>query len=321
MLLKDVEREIESLYLDGALAQRIMSIDIRENNNGTDIITWQCNMASMKITDLKLPTVLLIRLDTNDCVYDVELMENFKGSQGIPCSQKYLNRIVKKCLIGRSFLDDDEIYRNKLMFHCRHIYELVAGCMSFYRYCLQKNQKKSSLFEYTKAFVTDEGILIEDVYKINDLEYRINENIFILMSDIELQKDGNIRNLKEIKLTGEIYLNNEKLLNYDHYTHSLEGHKNTMLGLLRLFAVPYNNLKNILGLKRNFYFTNLEPTAKYGLFIQAVSLLLFKDNYNYFQFVLSGLQKNGDTPLCVGIASNVEELQHFYPEFELDDFI
>ena len=65
----------------------------------------------------------------------------------------------------------------------------------------------------------------------------------------------------------------------------------------------------------------MEPTAMYGLFIQALALLLFKDNYNYFQFVMAGLQKKDGVPLCVGISSDLEELQHFYPEFEFDDFL
>ncbi|WP_297957168.1 hypothetical protein [uncultured Ruminococcus sp.] len=93
MRLIDVEAKLDALFFDDILAQRTISIDMYQIGSEIVITAWQCNMARLKTTDLKLPTVLRFVLDDTGIVTDAELMENFKGSQGIPCSQSYLNRI------------------------------------------------------------------------------------------------------------------------------------------------------------------------------------------------------------------------------------
>ena len=53
-------------------------------------------MAEVQNYDVVLPTIISIKLDNNSVLRQIELDECFKGSQGIPCSYKFLNRRLQQ---------------------------------------------------------------------------------------------------------------------------------------------------------------------------------------------------------------------------------
>ena len=319
MNIFEINQKIEKLCFDDALCQRAISIEIEPLGENTLIIAWQCNMASMKNADLKLPTVLRVVLDSMGTVIEAELMENFKGSQGIPCSHSYLNRILKKKLIDFSYKDEDKVIHDELMFHCRHIFELVAASITFYRYCFSRLKEKNSLFEFTKAFIVSDGLLVKDDYFINNEHFSIEENLIFSVDDIAMQADGKISSIKRIALKMNALHNGESIITHSDEISDISGSDNTIMSMMKLFAAPWRNLGRKIGVRRNYYFTNLVPSSLYGVLIQAIALIIFPNNYNYFQHSLAGLQRSKNKPLCVGIVLNRNELRDFYPEFRDED--
>ena len=91
------------------------------------------------------------------------------------------------------------------------------------------------------------------------------------------------------------------------------------MNMMKLFALPWKTVGREIGVRRNFFFSNLVPSSLYGVMIQAIALMVFPNNYNYFQHSLAGLQRNKDRPLCVGMALNIGELKKFFPEFREED--
>lgn len=320
MILPDVNKRIDELYFDGALAQRAISVEIEPIDNKTVITAWQCNMASMKTTDLKLPTVLRMVLE-DGTVTEADLMENFKGSQGIPCSQKYLDRILKKQLIDIDFGEDDTVLHNELMFHCRHIFELVAASITFYRFCGSDIKKKNTLFDFTKAFQAENGLIVTDEYEINGEKTATKESFIFAPGDISMQKNGKIAAVKKMAVKAETVFSNGEKLDFSDEIHDIEGSNNVIMSVMKLFSGLWKGIGRKIGIRRNFYFTNLLPSSLYGVFIQAVALMVFKHNYNYFQHSLAGLQRSDERPLCVGMVLNMDELKKFYPEFREDDLL
>lgn len=319
MHLPEVNKAIEQLYFDGALAQRAISIEVHSSDRETVITTWQCNMASMKVTDLKLPTVIRLQVTETGVVTGAELMDNFKGSQGIPCSQVYLNRILKSKIIGYSLADDDSLLHQELMFHCRHIYELMAAVTTFYRYCKTQPGTTHRLFNLTKAFVENDGMRITDHYQLDGSLLETEARLRFRPSDISLQTNGKIGYIRRIAFEAVSQKNGVVFSEKAAEITDSQGSEECVMNMMKLFALPWKALGREIGVRRNFFFSNLVPSSLYGVMIQAIALMVFPNNYNYFQHSLAGLQRNKDRPLCVGMALNIGELKKFFPEFREED--
>lgn len=312
-------KKIKELYLDGALAQRALSIHMEPFECGYDIVAWQCNMASMKTTDLKLPTVLHIELDAEGVVTKANLLDGFKGSQGIPCSRKYLDRILSEKLMGISYESDDHIFRNELMFHCRHIFEVVAATISFYRYCKECLNERNSMWELTQAFESECGICVKEKYVVNNAEVEVEEKLVFESEGLTMQIDGKISDIRKMQFVVEGKLNKNPILNLSEEIEDIHGSDKVAMSVMKMFSRPWKQLGARFGFRRNYYFTNLVPSSLYGVVVQAVALLIFPNNYNYFQHSLAGLQRADNRPLCVGMVLNKGELSKFFPEFTQED--
>ena len=66
------------------------------DDGGCSMIGWQCNFAAIQNYDIQLPTIILIKVDASNTITSIRLSDKFKGSQGIPCSFKYLNRRLQE---------------------------------------------------------------------------------------------------------------------------------------------------------------------------------------------------------------------------------
>ena len=319
MRLIDVEAELDALIFDDILAQRTISIDMYQIGSEIVITAWQCNMARLKTTDLKLPTVLRFVLDDTGNVTDAELMENFKGSQGMPCSQSYLNRILKKVTVGMSFNDDDTILHNENMLHCRHIFELTAAAMTFYRYCRSKLGHRNRIYEVTKAYPLEKGLRVHDEYIINGEKNVTEEELVFSAGDLTMLANGKLGSINRLLFEAVSYSDDNIVFKTSDSIENVSGSSNAVMSMMKLFAKPWKDIGRSIGIRRNFYFTNLVPSSLYGVLIQAIALTIFPNNYNYFQHSLAGLQRNQNIPLCIGMALDIDEIRKYYPEFREDD--
>jgi hypothetical protein len=72
-------------------------------------------------------------------------------------------------------------------------------------------------------------------------------------------------------------------------------------------------------LRETAYFTNLNPQAFIGLLTQMLAVRYFGNNYHYIMHVLSGLQRHGNIPLCIGSSLSPAEAKRYFPEFSPGD--
>ena len=116
-----------------------------------------------------------------------------------------------------------------------------------------------------------------------------------------MQKNGKIAAVKKMAVKAETVFSNGEKLDFSDEIHDIEGSNNVIMSVMKLFSGLWKGIGRKIGIRRNFYFTNLLPSSLYDLFIQAVSLLVFKNNYNYLQPSLAGLQRCVERPMSVGL--------------------
>ncbi len=319
MILEEASLAIDKLHFDDTLAQRTISIDMYQKDGNTVIDAWQCNMARLKTADLKLPTVLRFIVDATGCVLNAELMEDFKGSQGMPCSQRYLNRILKREVLGLNFDSNDTILHNENMLHCRHIFELTAASMTFFRYCRSGPEKHNRIYESTKAYSCDNGLFVRDEYTVNGKTTVIEEILDFSSGDLTMLSNGKLGSIKKLCFKAKAVRDDETVFTASENLVDITGSSNAIMSMMKMFAKPWKSLGKSMGIRRNFYFTNLVPSSLYGVLVQAIALTIFPNNYNYFQHSLAGLQRNDNVPLCIGMVLEPAEIKRFFPDFENED--
>lgn len=187
---------------------------------------------------MKLPTVIQITLAPCATVMNVELMDNFKGSQEMTCSKRYLNRILKRKLTGVSY-EEDTILRNENEFHCRHIFELIAATITFYRYCKKQLNQKNKLYECTKALLDKEGISMLDRYCVNEHEIWVEGKIIFRASDLSMNCDGKIEKIRHLQLKTTGYDKGRQFFASDEEISNIEGSTYTTMSMIKLFMEPW----------------------------------------------------------------------------------
>lgn len=313
MQLPEINKIIEELYLHQALAMRTLSCSVDKEEDKMIITAFQCNMAYMKTTDIKLPTVIRYTLDENYVVVDVELMENFKGSQGIPCSQGYLNQVLKERVIGVNFKEEKNLIREDLCLKCRHTYEVTAASMTFLRYLLSHDLSQGSFYEETRAMQTENGLFIRDVMDFNGTTLVTEENVLFSASDLSMSNDGKVEAVQCLKVEGQIIREGDVLEDFADSIEDKMSAEIVIMSIMKLFNYPWKRIGQYLGIKRDFYCSNLVPSSLYGVFVQAIALIRFPNNYNYFQHAMAGLQRNQNVPLCAGMVVDFTEVDKYFP--------
>lgn len=315
---QEILNQINKLNIQESLCERHLYIQMSKIDGGIQFITWQCNLAKMKTFDIKLPTMLCIRLNSNYEVNYVKLYDNFQGSQGISCSYKYLERKLRSVLIGISFMDSNCIMKNPLGFDCRHVYELVSGCIMFLKHCNQKNIEQGEVYNVTKAKVTDYGINIFD--HINCFNKIVNSSIKINFdsSNLKMNVNGEVIKIKDMSFDYII----DKDINTKNTIINLpysEGVNKVSVDLMKIISKIWKSLEQSYDVKRGFYYSNLLPSTFYGILVQSLSMILFENNFNYFQHSINGLQRKEDKPLCIGIVKNIDEGKMYFSDFCEED--
>lgn len=314
----DILGLISETNLKDVSCKRIFGFKISESETTSTLLCWQCNLADINGFDTKLPTTVILEIENaNRTIKSVELKENFKGSQGMPCARLFLNRKLKEVLIGEELSIENKKIQDPLILCCRHTHELVVGAISFYENYLKTGAKLYN--ESTFAKIDDDGIDLFDVTNLNDKKLRYNVRFNFKKNDICMNEDGEIYELSNIKVTSHMFENGERILLREDFIENAKGAGEIALILMKVFSKLWKHAGKSFDVKRNFYFSNLWPPSIYGVFVQSIALAIHGGNYAYFQHALSGLQKGCGSPKCVGIVSDIDEALKYFPDFRIED--
>lgn len=313
----DILKIISETNIKDVACKRIIGFKINEDDYFTKIFCWQCNLADIKGYDIKLPTVIIIKISKIDKkIIEIELEENFKGSQGLPCSRKFLNRNLKNELLNEDFKLNNKKIQDPIILACRHVHELMIGAVSFY-----ENYQKTQIDFYcenTYAKIVNEGIVFYSIINYMEKEVILNTKFTFKANDISFNKNGVLEKINAMEINS--YINEkENVLIYKDNIEKLEGQSELSIYLMKIFSKIWKKLGHRFDLNRNFYFSNIWAPSMYGIFVQAISLFIYSGNYAYFQHAIFGLQNGCTGPKCIGIVKDFDEALKFFPDFKIED--
>jgi len=321
--IKSIEKSIlDAPYI--SLSETFSSIRYRgtkivKKDNNYHIITWQRNIARLQKMDVSLPTIISITLNDQLIIQSIMLNKSFAGSQGISCCYQYLLRILQQRLTGQKFTID-----NKHLFmidnlHCIHLHEILVAALSSMEELIINNLNEFEEVETGQSF--------EDGEDIKFLNYQQSSHGFFLNWEImfhnykkklKFNRNGEIEKIHNINVSFRLIKNNKE----DIYINQLingDTNKNVISQLLKFTIKCKKIIIKELEIKTDFFHSNLLPVSLVGLIIQSLGIIIFSNNYNYFQYILAALQRKNDKPFCIGIVKNIEEAQKYFPQFRIED--
>lgn len=314
-----VYKQLQEYTLSGGCCLRVGGIRYKKVEDKTSIIAWQCNLADVQNYDVRLPTIITIELDCNDVIIDIKLSEKFKGSQGIPCSQKYLQRRLTNELIGESFSMDNVKIKDQFYLACRHVYELVYGAASFKNYCENEGIMDAWTTECTKAYQVEDSLEVFDRISINGNEAITKIKIDNFKDSIKYEKRGTISEVSGLEITGFSIEDGEFKPIKDVQVVNAKSNTEFVMYFMKAISRYWMSAGKRLGVKGGFYFSQIWAPTFYGIITQGFALAIFNKNYAYFQHCISGIQHVDDKPCCIGIVEDIDECMKYFKDFCIED--
>ncbi|PID59162.1 hypothetical protein CSB45_01815 [candidate division KSB3 bacterium] len=301
-------------------SSRFRGTSIAKHEGAYQIIAWQRNVARLQKMDVSLPTIVSLNLDQQRIIQDIALDPSFAGSQGLSCSQSYLQRMLTKHLEGRPFtLAHIDIMSIKFL-HCLHLQEVLQGALAF----LEQHETSVcyNVDEIETGEAIDEGsdIRIVDVYEdSNGTSLSWELTLLDYKDRLCFGKNGEIRRIDHLDI---VFSSSSSKGEDIHLQTTIHGDtpERIIAALLRFTLKCWKGLAcQIQTKQKTFYNTNAFPISLIGLIVQSLGIVIFSNNYNYFQHILAALQREQGIPLCIGIVEHIEEAQTYFPEFSLED--
>jgi hypothetical protein len=314
-----IYNEIQKYTLSGACCLRIGGMRYKRSSEETIIFAWQCNLADVQNFDVRLPTIIRVHLNSKNEITSINLHETFKGSQGIPCSQKYLDRRLKNELTGEKFSMNNPKIKDPLYLACRHVYELLYGAAAFMEYCEKNSISNGYVSECTQAFQEDDSIDVFDNISVNGSQSVTKIKIANFKDNIKYGIQGAIERTKDLEVSGYYYDNNEFKQIKTTQAICSESNKEFLMKFMKNISAYWINSGKSIGILEHFYFSQIWAPTFYGIITQAFALSIFNKNYAYFQHCISGIQHIDNRPCCIGIAQNIYECNTYFKDFLIED--
>ena len=282
------------------------------------MIGWQCNFASIQNYDICLPTIIVIDVGSDNRISSIHLNENFKGSQGIPCSFRYLERRLK-AYEGVEFSQKNDIMSNDLGTGCRHTFEVMYGACAFREWCIKNEETDAWMSEATVSYHTDDGIVAIDRNSINGMETVTEIDISDFKEHIKYDHNGALCGCRDMKIEGFALEDGKRAAVGDAKYITSDSKADFDLKILKILSKPWMQSGKRIGIKNNFYFSHLWPTTLFGILVQMFAIVVYSDSYSYFQHCIRGLQKDEHHCACIGVCEDIDECMKYFPDFEMDD--
>lgn len=306
VLCERVDHQDVEKCTDNFLMMRLRGTQISMADNGTIIYGWMVNIVSAGNTVIRLPLLLKVVLDLERKIRQVKILNEFKGSQGILCSKKFLQNRLESKLIGTDFTYANHYIESETELACIHLHEVLIGAISFYEYCLQKECKQAYESENNYCCYEENDVIVlgrkksnlfEDVCTKIHLPNALNHMNFTNAFKLYLVEDQKMV-YSQVLQSGEATQVVERTLLKDSPLH---------IAMLRNLMLFYGFIGKRIQCKSRFLFTCFYPGTFIGLLTQAVGLRLFSNNYVYFQQCLMNLQRKENQPKCIGAIKDYQE--------------
>lgn len=282
-------------------------------DGGLELLGWQRNIVRVQKMDVRLPTVIRLRLDGDGRVVSAGLDPSFAGSRGVLCYQPYVTRRLHAALMGKDFGHDAAREVDFADLPCFHVAEVVSDLVGALGVMRAKGM--TGFFEQEATDAVQEGDCLvmhssQEIRGVGRLTHRMA--IDGAYSRIRFDENGEIYACKP--LTVRTYCEDD-LVN----VHEVGGDTPTFhRSIIRATRVLQRTLAQRFGTNgAPLMCSNLSPRACIGGFVQAIAGKLYANNYTYILHCLSGLQRHEGSPRCVGGVLSQEEADTYFSGFDI----
>lgn len=290
----------------------------RQEDNSVNMLAWQCNFADIQNYDIQLPTILSIIINPDGYISEISLHDSFKGSQGIPCCHKYLDRRLKK-FIGEKFDVLSKNLSDPCGTGCRHTFELLFGACAFYNRCISDTKSDAWLSETTSAVITDNGIIAVDRISVNSNESLTRLDINNYKDSLKYSESGAICSCEDMLINGYSLDGTEMEQIGVSKTLSAVTKDKFIMKMMKLLSRYWISSGKRLGVSNHFYYSQLWPPTLFGILNQAFAISIFGNSYSYFQHCIMGLQKDEKSCNCIGVCEDIDECNKYFSDFTIED--
>lgn len=291
---------------------------VKHENDTKEILAWQCNMADILNYDIKLPTIIQIWLDQQNRIEKIQLHKSFKGSQGIPCSYKYLNRKLQE-ICGILFRSDEAIIKDEVKTACRHTYELLVGACTLFEWCEEQGETDICYSEATAAYEDNGRIFAIDHTRLGEKTITTKIEVCGYKGNLQYNRYGAITACKNMEFEAWAIDETREEKIADIKTIEASSTEEFKIKIMKIFSKYWLSASKRLGVRRRFYFSQIWPTTFFGIMSQMFAFSVFSNSYSYFQHCIRGLQKNETSCACIGVCENLEECTKYFSDFKLED--
>ena len=298
-------------------AARLRGTQVVPLPDGTlDVVGWQRNVSRIQRMDCSLPTIIRATVSPAGTLAAVSLDASFTGSRGVLCFRDYLDRHLQACLTGRPFDGDLLKHLSVDHLHCFHVSEVMRSMVS----AVAIQRLRGGRFheqECMDMVMDDETLLLGGIQRMDGVGTVTYGSIVEGGRDLDFRADGSIYTRRP--LAASAYVDGAQVSQQQ-----LDGRTagRTFVALNRLWAPVRARLAAQLGEPGvDFQCSNLERTAFAGLFVQSVAVKFFGDNYPFVLHALSGLQRAGGRPVCVGGVADQGEADAWFAGYRIVDAI
>ncbi len=298
---------------DNYLASRSRGTDIKKSMDGYFITGWQKTFAGIQQMDAILQTIIELEMDFKCKIRWIFLDPKFAGSQGIKCNYHYLNNRIQEELTGENFQLENFSKLQVSRLHCFHLPEILLSALSFLE--MNKKTQLQHYFENETAEAYEDGRdLVTESVQEHSAGIRIEW--MLRLSDyknvIKFDKDGRLLKFIDAKF---VFTHWGQLLHSECL--NTGSHLESYMSLYVFASKCLDLLKAKCNMDKSvpLYHNNLHPSTFIGLFIQAIGIGLYQNNYTYVQYLIKGLQRRNKKANCIGSVINQEEIGIYFPKF------
>ena len=314
ILQKKVDRQDIEKCTEGFLLMRLRGTQISIRPDGMTIHGWMVNIVSSGSVIVRLPLLLRIETDAEKKICHVAILNEFKGSQGILCSKKYLQRHLEQKLVGTDFAVSNPVIASEVECACLHVQEIFMGAISFHEQCVRKELIDAYESETCYFYGCDDDIVMLGRNKSSAFD-EVNTKIVFPDAMNRMKFD------KSFKL----YLEEEQKMacsygkDFEECTETaIRKNRAVQMEMLRSFVPVFRSFGKRIDCRGDYFFTCLYPKTLIGLLTEAIALKQYSSNYVYFQKCLLDLQRKDGKPKCIGAVDNIREAAEVF-RMEMSD--
>ncbi|MEN8906564.1 MAG: hypothetical protein ABF289_11455, partial [Clostridiales bacterium] len=173
--------------------------------------------------------------------------------------------------------------------------------------------------EISDSYIEDGNLIAVGKQQLKDAD-SINYSLILknILNKIVFQKNGFLKIKENLEI--EFYIDNKKLISEVIKPSSKEF---SYMNLAKVLTKCLYEIKAKMTCDKKIKIlnSNIFPAAYIGLLVQALSIRMYKNSYDYAMHMITSVQRPNNIPLCIGAITDEKDAAKYFPMFNMSEII